>query len=95
MVSLNSIPRKMPGIIARRAGDEYILVPVTDNIADMTCIYTLNETGAFLWDHIDGSATVEDLARELAEEYDGDIETTRNDVMACLADLEKYLITER
>jgi hypothetical protein len=95
MPHLNEIPRKSPQIIARRTGDEYVLVPVTDNIADMTSMYTLNETGAFIWDHIDGSATIDDIARRLAGEYGEDIETTRRDVLACLADLDKYLITSR
>jgi hypothetical protein len=95
MVNLNHIPQRSPGIIARRTGDEYVLVPVTDNIADMTSMYTLNETAAFVWDRIDGSSTAEEIARALADEYGQDIETTRHDVLACIGDLEKYLITTR
>ncbi len=95
MLNLNHIPQRSPGIIARRTGDEYVLVPVTDNIADMTSMYTLNETAAFVWDRIDGSATVEEIATALADEYGEDIETTRRDVVACIEDLEKYLITKR
>lgn len=92
---MTEIPRRLPDIIARRTGDEYVLVPVTNNIADMTSMYTLNETAAFVWDRIDGSSTVEDIAQALTDEYGVDIETTRHDVLACLADLEKYLITTR
>lgn len=95
MVNLNHIPQRSPGIIARRTGDEYVLVPVTDNIADMTSMYTLNETAAFVWDRIDGSSTADEIARALADEYGQDIETTRQDVLACIGDLEKYLITTR
>lgn len=95
MPQLTEIPRRLPGIIARRTGDEYVLVPVTDNIADMTSMYTLNETAAFVWDRIDGSTTTEEIARALADEYGEDIETTRSDVLACIGDLEKYLITTR
>ena len=95
MPQMTEIPRRLPDIIARRTGDEYVLVPVTNNIADMTSMYTLNETAAFVWDRIDGSSTVEDIAQALTDEYGVDIETTRHDVLACLADLEKYLITTR
>jgi hypothetical protein len=95
MSRLTDIPHKSPQIIARRTGDEYVLVPVTDNIADMTSMYTLNETGAFIWDRIDGSATIDDIALALAGEYGEDIETTRSDVIAILADLDTYLITSR
>lgn len=95
MPYLNEIPRKSPQIIARRTGDEYVLVPVTNDIADMTSMYTLNETGAFIWDRIDGSSTIDDIARALADEYGEQLETTRRDVLSCLADLDKYLITAR
>ncbi|MBM3420783.1 MAG: PqqD family protein [Bacteroidetes bacterium] len=92
MLLLNHIPRKQPGIIARRAGDEYVLVPVTENIADMTSMYTLNETGAFIYDRIDGVASAGDIACALAAEYGEDTETTRRDVLECLAGLEQYNI---
>ena len=95
MLRLNEIPRKSPDIIARRTGDEYVLVPVTDNIADMTSMYTLNETGAFIWDMIDGVRTAEDIARALALEYNTDLEITRGDVEQYLSDLDQYLITGR
>ena len=95
MLRLNEIPRKSPDIIARRTGDEYVLVPVTDNIADMTSMYTLNETGAFIWDMIDGVMTAEDIARALALEYNTDLEITRGDVEQYLSDLDQYLITGR
>jgi hypothetical protein len=95
MPRLNEIPKKSPDIIARRTGDEYVLVPVTDNIADMTSMFTLNETGAFIWDMIDGARTSEDIARALALEYGTDLEITRRDVAQYLSDLDQYLITGR
>lgn len=92
MSALHSVPHKLPGIVARRVGDEYILVPVTDNIADMTRIYTLNDTGAFVWDSIDGISSGESIALALAREYGVEPEVTRADVEACLADLVKHQI---
>ncbi len=93
MLNLNQIPIKSPGIIARRTGDEYVLVPVTDNIADMTSMYTLNETGAFIWDMIDGERSAEEIAEALAMEYGTDLDLTRRDVAQYLSDLDQYLIT--
>lgn len=92
MLQLSHIPKKLPGIIARRAGDEYVLVPVTDNIADMTGMYTLNETGAFIWDRIDGAVSAGEISEALAAEYGEDLETTGRDVLECLEELKQYNI---
>jgi len=89
-----TIPRRSPSILARRTGDEYVLVPVTDNIADMTCMYTLNETGAFIWDLIDGQKSTLEIAASLAAEYDVPEELAIEDVDTYLSALRDYLITE-
>lgn len=94
MPSPPAIPRRSPSIIARRTGDEYVLVPVTDNIADMTCMYTLNETGAFIWDLIDGEKSTLEIAAALAAEYDIPEELAIADVDTYLSALQDYLITE-
>ena len=88
------VPKRSPSIIARRTGDEYVLVPVTDNIADMTCMYTLNETGAFIWDLIDGEKSTMEIAAALAAEYDVPEELAIEDVDRYLSALKDYLITE-
>jgi hypothetical protein len=89
------IPRRSPSIIARRTGDEYVLVPVTNNIADMTSMYTLNETGAFIWDLIDGERSVQQIAAAMAAEYEIDAARAQSDVEAYLAELHNFLITEQ
>ena len=89
------VPRRSSSIIARRTGDEYVLVPVTNNIADMTSMYTLNETGAFIWDLIDGERSVDQIAAAMAAEYDIDAAMALSDVETYLADLRDFLITEQ
>lgn len=95
MSAKTGIPRRSPSIIARRTGDEYVLVPVTNNIADMTSMYTLNETGAFIWDLIDGERSVQQIAAAMAAEYDIDAAMALSDVETYLADLRDFLITEQ
>jgi len=89
------VPRRSSSIIARRTGDEYVLVPVTNNIADMTSMYTLNETGAFIWDLIDGERSVDQIAAAMVAEYDIDAAMALSDVETYLADLRDFLITEQ
>jgi hypothetical protein len=55
MINLKSVFSHSTDIVTRKTGSEYVLVPVANNIADMNSVYTLNETGAFIWEHINGS----------------------------------------
>jgi methyltransferase-like protein len=67
-------------------------VPVANNIADMNSVYTLNETGAFIWEHINGSRNVEEIINTLVEEYNIDKETATNDMFEFAENLKDYLI---
>jgi hypothetical protein len=51
---------------------EAVLVPVKDNVADMECIYTLNEVGAFIWQKLGAPGTQAELQSALVSEYDAD-----------------------
>ena len=84
--------KKNSRIVARRSGDEYILVPITDNVANMEAVYTMNSTAAFIWDNIDGEMTLEDIARVVSGEYETDIATALDDVVELVNDLMKHKI---
>ena len=92
MADLKSVPLQSPSVVTRKTGNEYILVPVTDNIADMNSVYTLNETGAFLWELIDGENNIEDIIEALIREYDIDEKTATNDVLEFINEMRRYLI---
>lgn len=92
MAELKSIPVHSKSVVTTRTGDEYVLVPVANDIADMNSMYTLNETGAFIWEHIDGKNSVEDIITELTRVYDINYETAENDVLAFMDNMSKYLV---
>ena len=79
-------------MVTRKTGNEYVLVPVTNNIADMTSVYTLNETGAFIWELIDGKKNVEELIKAVIDKYDIDRETATTDVFTFIDNMSKYLV---
>lgn len=92
MTDLNSIISHSSSVVTRKTGHEYVLVPVTNNIADMESVYTLNETGAFIWEQIDGKKTVGEIIWLLTEEYEIDVESSRKDVFDLISDMQNFLI---
>jgi len=55
-------------------------------------VYTLNETGAFIWEQIDGKRNVEEIINELTNEYDIDKQNAESDVFTFIENMSKYLI---
>jgi len=92
MINLENTYFRSPRIVARKTGDEYILVPVTNQIADMKSVYTLNATGAFIWEQLDGMKSIRDIISEVEEEFDVDGRTALEDVLSFFHDMKDYLI---
>ena len=92
MINLKSVPVRTESIVTRKTGNEYVLIPVTNNIADMNSVYTLNETGAFIWELIDGKKNIEELINAVVTKYDADFSIATKDVFSFINNMKKYLI---
>jgi hypothetical protein len=77
-----------PNVVAREIAGERILVPIRTQSADMTAIYVLNETGARIWDLLDGSHSFSEIEDILVDEYDVSRETAGADIADMVEQLE-------
>jgi len=91
-MNLKSVPVRSASIVTRKTGDECVLIPVTNNIADMNSVYTLNETGAFIWELIDGKNSIEELINAVVSKYDADYNIATKDVFSFIEKMTQYLI---
>ena len=94
MIDQNTVLSHSTSVVTRKTGNEYVLVPLANNIADMNSVYTLNETGAFIWEQIDGKRTTRDLIDLLTQEYETDIETATRDVFDFIGNMKEFLIID-
>lgn len=92
MADRKAVYTHSPNIVTRKTGNEYVLVPIANNIADMNSVYTLNETGAFIWEHIDGKRNLEEIINALTGEYDIDRGLASEDVFSFIDNMSNYLI---
>ena len=79
---------KDESMVGRKIADELILVPTTQNVADINYIYTLNELGARIWELIDGQRTVEEIRDAIVEEYEVSPDMTEADLIEFIQQLE-------
>lgn len=80
---------KDPDVVSREIAGEQILVPIKKKAADMAAIYVLNETGARIWDLVDGQRSLAEIRDHLVEEYDVEPEAAGADLEEMVGQLER------
>ena len=85
---LEKVYKKSESIVSRRIGDEYILVPIRQDVGDLESIYTLNESGALIWELIDGKLKVGEIKESLVEAFEVEPEEAEKDLIEHLQQLE-------
>ncbi|MBI5233128.1 MAG: PqqD family protein [Deltaproteobacteria bacterium] len=74
-------------VVFRQIGDESVLVPIADNVGDLSCIYTLNETGTRIWELLDGKRDIREIIGVITDEYDISADAARDDVCEFINEL--------
>ena len=77
--------------VARKVGNEVVVVPLVNNVAQMERLYTLNETAGFLWENLNETATVESLKTALHENFDVEDSVAERDIQNFLENLKKLV----
>ena len=68
-------------IILRRIGSEYIIIVPNKNTVDLTEVYTLNETSAWIWEQFkDKEFTIEHIVDVVEQYYEVDRDKAMSDV---------------
>lgn len=81
--------QKNPDMVSRLIGDEFILVPVRRNVADLESVFTLGGTGVRIWELIDGRLTVQQILEGIAEEFEVEPDQAEADLREYLQGLEE------
>jgi hypothetical protein len=86
-VSLDQVFVRSERIVGRPVAEEYVLVPIARQAAELDSIFSLNRVAAFIWQRVDGRAAGRDIATAVVEQFDVDRGTAEQDVAAFLARL--------
>ncbi|MCI5224371.1 MAG: PqqD family protein [Candidatus Electrothrix sp. AR4] len=89
-VELTGVFSRAENIVTRKVMDETLLVPISGDLASMDELYTLNDTGAYLWETLDGIRTLAEIGQKLKQRYAASpavIEADMLEIMNGLADV--------
>jgi hypothetical protein len=84
----SSVFMKNQNVVFRQIGDESILIPVANEVGDLSNIYNLNEIGTKIWGYIDGERDVNEICRLITDEYDAPMDVVVNDMVEFVNDLD-------
>jgi len=90
-MDLQTLYKLKTKFVAREVGNEMILVPLTGNVAQMSELFTLNETARFIWQNITENTTIADIENLMTTEFDIDTETAKEDIDKFMKQLESML----
>jgi len=76
-------------MVSRLIGDEFILVPIRRNVADLESVFTLGGSGVRVWELMDGQLTGRELCDRIAEEFDVEPAEAEADVVEFLRELQE------
>ncbi len=77
-------------MVGRKIADEFILVPVRQNVGDLQCMYTLNKVGGRIWELLDGGGTtIEKIVSVITDEYEVTAMEAEADVIAFLDQMKE------
>jgi len=87
-MNLQTLHKLKSRFVARNVGNELILVPLTANVAQMNELFTMNETGKFIWENINENSTVLEIENLMIETFDIDSAIAKRDIELFLSKLE-------
>ncbi|MGC9150178.1 MAG: PqqD family protein [Microbacter sp.] len=81
--------------VSKEVGDELVLVPLTNNVVQMNELFTLNETGRFIWQNSDNVEDIDRMATLMTDAFDIDRETAQKDISNFLDRIATLFIKKR
>lgn len=78
---------KSQDFVQRTVAGECLLIPIRRRLTETNSLYVLNETGAAVWERLDGTRSLQDIAEDLLEDYEVPPEQLAQDLGELVNDL--------
>ena len=94
-VSTGDVYRCRDNLVTREIVGETIIVPISGKLADLQQVYSLNATGAFVWERLDGSASLEIIHQAVTKHFEVREKDAWEDLVELVADLARASLIEK
>lgn len=91
---MNSLLREIynakPHFVCKQTGEELLLIPLKDNVADFNQYLVLNELGAFIWMALSAELTFDALQIQILNEFDVEQGILRTDLEKFIPEIHRF-----
>jgi len=83
-------------LVLRTIGSDHLIVDPSQDMVDLSTVYTLNSTAAWLWEELKGKEFDQSTIVELlCQNYEVDVEQAQSDTEVLLQDFDKQGLLEK
>lgn len=93
--SSSDVYRPRDAVVTREVVGETLLVPISADLADLSSIFALNDTAAFIWQQLDGERTLAQVRDAMVDTFEVDAAAAWLDVADLIAELCERELVER
>jgi hypothetical protein len=94
-IILDSQFKKSDRMVSRFVAGQVVLVPLRKNAGELDSIFTLNETGALVWDLLNEQPRLREILEKMVSEYEIDEAEAAQDLLELIAHLVEVGAVER
>jgi hypothetical protein len=87
---LQEINHRKPYFVCKNTGEELLLIPLKDNVADFNQYLVLNALGAFIWDALHPELSIEELQQKILASFEVAPEVLSTDLEKFIPELHQY-----
>lgn len=94
-IDTKTLFRINPNYLLRQVADDYVIIPIDDELELSNAIMTPNRSAVFIWNEFLDANTIENVIKKALSKYDVSEETIRRDVRRFVFEsLNKKIIEE-
>jgi hypothetical protein len=94
-VSPGDVYRCRENLVTREIVGETIIVPISRELADLQKAFSLNATGGFIWERLDGSTSLETIHQAVTEHFKINKKDAWADLVELITDLTRADLIEK
>ncbi|MEN9699765.1 MAG: hypothetical protein RLZZ301_963 [Bacteroidota bacterium] len=87
---LKEISQKKNAFVSKHTGDELLLIPLQNNVADFNQYLVLNEVAAFIWEQLENRSEAKVIKKALYENFEAPQETINADFDHFIQELHRF-----
>lgn len=87
---LKEISTHKLNFVCKPTGEELLLIPLKDNVADFNQYLVLNELGAFIWEALHPELTLEALQQQIMAAFEVTPEVLSTDLELFIPEIHRF-----